>query len=228
MKYDLVLFDLDNTLLNYKRAEVESVEELRVWLDVKIDSDLFHRTYKRINHKMWTDFEDGLIDVNLLKTERFRKLSLELGFLCDPSNCSEKYLYFLSLKAYPLDGMYDILDKLKGKTKLAIVSNGLSKVQYNRIELAKLNQYFKHIFLSEELGVSKPDIEYFEKVFLSLDWKEHDKAIIIGDNLNSDIKGGYNFGIATCWANLFESEYTSGVKPDYTISELNQLEKILF
>jgi FMN phosphatase YigB (HAD superfamily) len=142
MKYDLVLFDLDNTLLNYKRAEVESVEELRVWLDVKIDSDLFHRTYKRINHKMWTDFEDGLIDVNLLKTERFRKLSLELGFLCDPSNCSEKYLYFLSLKAYPLDGMYDILDKLKGKTKLAIVSNGLSKVQYNRIELAKLNQYF--------------------------------------------------------------------------------------
>jgi YjjG family noncanonical pyrimidine nucleotidase len=195
---------------------------------VNIEPTLFHLTYKLINDRIWTDFENGLIDVISLKTERFRKMGIELGFICDPKACSEQYMTFLSHKAYPLQGMYEILDKLKDKARLAIVSNGLAKVQYKRIELALLDRYFKDVFLSEELGASKPDKEYFEKVFLALDWKEHQKAIIIGDNLNSDIRGGQQFGITTCWANLFGKEHDGSVIPDYTIYHLDELEKVLF
>ncbi len=227
MKYDLILFDLDNTLLNYKQAEIEAIEEMRQWLNIDVNPALYHETYKRINNQLWTDFENGLVDLKTLKSKRFRDMAKHFVYKCDAEECGNKYQEFLSKKAFPVDGMYEILDKLHDKATLAIVSNGLAKVQYNRINLAKLDKYFPHVFLSEEIDAMKPERTYFEKVFDALDWKEHHKAIIIGDNLNSDIKGGKNFGIKTCWVNLFDKENKSDIVPDYVVNSLYELDDIL-
>ncbi len=227
MKYDLILFDLDNTLLNYKQAEIEAIEDMRQWLGVDVEPSVFHKTYKKLNAQLWTDFENGLVELKVLKSKRFQDMAEHFNYECGPDECGIKYQKFLSMKAFPVDGMYDLLDKLHGKAKLAIVSNGLARVQYNRISLAKLDKYFPHVFLSEELEAMKPERDYFEKVFKALDWDDYSKAIIIGDNMNSDIKGGVNFGIDTCWVNLFDNENDSGIEPHYHVKHLSELEEIL-
>ncbi|MCF8261286.1 MAG: YjjG family noncanonical pyrimidine nucleotidase [Melioribacteraceae bacterium] len=227
-KYELILFDADGTLFDFDKAEEIALEKTfeDYNLEYKVEQHL--EKYKVHNHKAWSDFEKGLTTPDKLKVERFISFFNELQIDLDFHKFSETYLDELSQVTEFLPGAKNLLDSLYAKTKLVLITNGLKKVQRRRFSKEWVNKYFAAIIISEEIGCAKPCNEIFTAAFDSVNHTNKSTAIIIGDKLSSDILGGINFGIDSCWYNP-NSENGDGItKPTYTISELSQLENLLF
>ncbi|TDX45514.1 YjjG family noncanonical pyrimidine nucleotidase [Orenia marismortui] len=227
MKYDLLIFDIDRTLLDFDKAEEYAIEETIGFFNINYKKSYHLENYKAINKKLWEDFEQGLISAEKLKSERFRRLSEKLNLGLDAKQFSDKYLEFLAEGAFFVDGALEILKDLYPEHKLLVITNGLSKVQHGRINKLAINDYFEEIIISEEVGIAKPNPELFEYSFTKVGHKDKDTAIIIGDSLSSDIQGGVNFGIDTCWFNPDGKSNNTELNPTYEISRLHQLKDIL-
>ncbi|MCD4795836.1 MAG: YjjG family noncanonical pyrimidine nucleotidase [Candidatus Cloacimonetes bacterium] len=225
MNYKLILFDADGTLFDYKKAEEDAFLKTFSRFNVNQNIEAFHRKYQKINLAIWKEFEEKKITSKKLRVERFRRLFLQEKLSLDPEEISPVYLKYLSRGTHLLDGAEDIVKYFYGKCEIALATNGLSDVQYPRIQNSGLAKYFKHIFISEEIGFPKPDRKYFEHIFQKLTFR--DSSIIVGDNLYSDIKGGSDFGIDTCWFNSGKRINESGVIPTFEISDLVELKKII-
>ena len=126
-----------------------------------------------------------------------------------------------------MNGAEELLENLCKKYNLYVITNGITKVQKGRIKSANLKKYFKDIFISEEIGYDKPSIEYFEHCFERIEDFKKENAVIIGDSLSSDIQGGVNAGVKTIWFNPKGEKNNSSVKPDYEVSDLKEIEKLL-
>lgn len=111
--------------------------------------------------------------------------------------------------------------------RLAIVTNGLKDVQNNRIRKSTIAKYFEDIVISEEVELSKPDPKIFELSLNNIKHTDKNKVLIVGDSLTSDIQGGINFGVDTCWFNPNKVSNETGIKPTYEISNLMKLKDIL-
>ncbi len=225
MKYKLVLFDADGTLYDFTRAEREAFE--KTLRQFGIHENLFHRhkKYEKINLAIWKEFEEKKITSTKLRLERFRRFFKQEKLSLDPEKISPVYLKYLSQGTHLLDGAEEIVKYFYGKCELALATNGLANVQNPRFAASRLIQYFHYIFISEEIGFPKPNKEYFQHIFEELPYK--DSAIIIGDNLSSDIKGGNDFGIDTCWFNPEKRINESSIIPTFEINDLNELKKIV-
>jgi putative hydrolase of the HAD superfamily len=116
---------------------------------------------------------------------------------------------------------------LHGNYKLAIVTNGLKDVQNNRIRKSVIGEYIKDIIISEEVGISKPDPGIFEHAFNNIEQYDKSRVLMVGDSLSSDIQGGINFGIDTCWYNPHKTQNQTQISPSYEISNLMELLSIL-
>ena len=125
------------------------------------------------------------------------------------------------------DDSYDILKSLRGKYGQYAVSNGTIVAQTKKLKNSGLGDLFDGVFLSEELGAEKPGKEFFDRVFSVIGEDKKDKALIVGDSLSSDISGGINAGIKTCWYNPDGVKNNGEIKPDYEISDLHEIYKIL-
>jgi len=183
------------------------------------------KKYKEINSGIWQDFEKHLISAKDLRVERFRRFVEQENLNINPVEMSEKYLLFLSEGTYLIEGATKVVSAIKQPK--ALITNGLTEVQYPRIQNSPLAPYFNHIFISEEIGFPKPEPEIFEFAFKQVEYNNKSSAIIIGDNLSSDIKGGNNFGIDTCWFNIHNLENKTNIIPDYEISNLNEVLEIV-
>ena len=227
MKYTTILFDADGTLYDFDKAAVEALKSSFKKYNLEWTTNTFS-IYEEVNKKIWNDFEKGLITTNEIKTERFKRFFdiIEASNI-DSLQFSKDYLEFLSQNNYLLDGAEDIVKWSSEKFELAIVTNGLASVQNPRFKSSELRKYFKHIIISEEIGFAKPKKEIFDHTFELLNNPSKDNAIIIGDNITSDIKGGEDYGIDTCWFNPAKIIRNSGINPTYEISNLNELKKIL-
>ncbi len=225
MKYKLVLFDADGTLFDFDTAEKEAFEKTFIQFGINKNLELLHKEYEIINLAIWRDFEQKKITSKELRIERFRRFFAKENLDLDPAIISPIYLKYLSEGTHLLQGAREIVNFLFGKCELALATNGLADVQNPRFADSDLARYFQHIFISEEIGHPKPDPEFFEHIFSKLPHNE--SAIIIGDNLTSDISGGNDFGIDTCWFNPKKCINKSGVLPDFEISDLNELRSIL-
>ena len=137
------------------------------------------------------------------------------------------YEDFLSKGHYFISGAEELLESIYKKYNLYLVTNGITKVQRGRIKSAGLKKYFKDIFISEEIGYDKPNIEYFEHCFKKIESFEREKTVIIGDSLSSDIKGGINAEIKTIWFNSKKEIGNAFFKSDYEISSLKEVERLL-
>jgi len=227
MKYKIILFDADGTLYDFDKAAVEALKSSFNKYDIEWTTERF-KIYEEVNKKIWNDFEKGLITTKEIKTERFKRFFDVIGVEnIDSIQFSKDYLEFLSQNNYLLDGAKDIVEWSSEKFELAIVTNGLASVQNPRFKKSELRKYFKHIIISEEIGFAKPKREIFDYTFELFNNPNKDGVIIIGDNLTSDIKGGVDYGIDTCWFNPAKIKNNSGVLPTYEISNLNELERIL-
>ncbi len=227
MKFKHIIFDLDNTLLDYDLAEQKALENLFDFYHIQGDFQDLRYKYKTINNGFWKKYEEGRISISDLKVMRHKEFMTQIGKKdVDPYDCADQYTRFLSQNAHPLPGSYEILNYLQGKGyNILLASNGLPDVQYPRLKSSEMLAYFSYIGISQELGYQKPDIGFFSTLFEKSNINKDDSILMIGDSINSDIKGGINAGISTCWYNPLEK--TSEIVPDFHITNLLDLKDIL-
>ena len=171
--------------------------------------------------------ELGKITREQVLTGRFQILFKELGVNQSGDKAWQLYENNLSNSYFIIDGTIDVLEKLKNKYRLFIVSNGTASVQDKRIAGADISKYFEDIFISQRIGYNKPKVEFFNGCFEKMNNPNIEGMIIIGDSLSSDILGGINAGIHTCWYNPKRSENMTEIKPEYEIDSLDKIFKVL-
>ena len=226
MKYELILFDADGTLFDYDKAEAYALKNAFATTQIPYQKE-FINAYKIINSSLWRDFEKGLISPSKIRVERFDQLFDKLKIETDTAAFGDIYLDFFAEAGFLIDGAEDIVYKTSSQTTTAIITNGLSVVQRSRFSKAPIMSQFKDVIISEEVGVAKPDPKIFEITFEKLNHKDKSTTLIIGDSLTSDIQGGVNFGITTCWFNPKKLQNNSGLTPDFEIQTLDALMEIV-
>ncbi|MGL5692856.1 MAG: HAD-IA family hydrolase, partial [Peptostreptococcaceae bacterium] len=121
----------------------------------------------------------------------------------------------------------ELLSYLSEKYKIVIITNGLLSVQNNRIRNSIVNHYFDEVIISDEIKIAKPDSKIFEYALNTIKHNNKNSVLMIGDSLSSDIKGGFNFGIDTCWFNSNQKLNNSKINPTFEINSLLQLKELL-
>ncbi len=227
MKYEVLLFDADETLFDFKKSERQAFENSIREFNMDYDENYHLKIYEEINTGIWLEFEKGLITQEKLKVERFRRLSEKLNVSFDPKEFAKSYMKHLANASFLYEDSFELIKNLSQNYRLAIITNGLTDVQSKRIGQSVIAKYFETIVISEEVKASKPNPEIFEIALSNLNYSDKIKILMIGDSLSSDIKGGINFGIDTCWTNFKNLENSTTLKPTYEISTLMDLLKIL-
>ncbi len=227
MKYEVILFDADETLYDFKKSEREAFKNTMLKFNIKYNEDFHLKIYQEINTALWKEFEQGFITQEKLKIERFKRLSdkLELGF--DETNFAKVYIEHLADASFLYDDSMDLIETLNKSFRLAIVTNGLTLVQNKRIRKSSIAKFFETIVISEEILISKPNPKIFEHTLKELNFVDKSKVLIVGDSLTSDIQGGINFGIDTCWYNSKKVINKTSIKPTYEISDFDELKSLL-
>jgi 2-haloacid dehalogenase len=224
--YRWLLFDADGTLFDYDKAETVALSSTFRAFDIHYEPT-YADAYRVINGQFWRDFELGLIDQKSLRTSRFSQLFDSLGLEADPLSFSRKYLEYLSMGTYLIDGAEEVLAALQPDYRLAIITNGLKDVQRPRLASSSIGAYFEVLVISEEIGKAKPDPAIFDAAFDLLGNPALEEVLIIGDSLTSDIAGGYRYGIDTCWFNPSNLDPDQDLDIVHTITDLRQLLDIL-
>ncbi|MCB0586226.1 MAG: YjjG family noncanonical pyrimidine nucleotidase [Phaeodactylibacter sp.] len=224
--YHWILFDADNTILDFDRSEREALRKALAELSIPFENN-YHQAYHRINKDCWLAFEEGKISRAELRLRRFELFFKEIGQSAECESFATRYLFHLSQTDFLVDGAIAQLRRLAPRYQLALVTNGLKEVQRPRISKAGLNEFFPTIIVSDEIGHSKPNPSFFEYTFEQIGHPPREKVLIVGDNLNADIRGGAEFGIHTCWYNPAGQENGLGVSPNYEINQLQKLSSFL-
>ena len=227
MKYEIILFDADETLFDFKKSEKEALKNTIPEFNIEYDEAHHLKVYKEINTAIWKEFEDGLITQKKLKVERFKRLSDKLNVKFDEVEFAKTYMKHLSLASFLYEDSIALIEHLYKNYRLSIITNGLKDVQQNRIGKSVIGKYFETIVISEEVQVAKPDSKIFELTLNILKHTDKSKVLMVGDSLTSDIQGGINFGIDTCWFNPNKIVNKTEIKPTYEISSLLKLNDIL-
>lgn len=221
-----VFIDLDDTIFDFHKAEAIALCEMLCEFGIVADAAMTN-TYSRINKSQWELLEKKLKTRDRVLTDRFTIFFSEIGKEIDSHKAREIYEYRLGCGHYFIDGAQELLEELYGKYDLYLASNGTESVQRRRIESSGIKKYFNDIFISQQIGADKPSAEYFEACFSRIPGFSHQSAIIIGDSLSSDILGGKNAKIRTCLFNPNRKENKSAIIPDFEISELSEIPKLL-
>ncbi|MCF8242369.1 MAG: YjjG family noncanonical pyrimidine nucleotidase [Melioribacteraceae bacterium] len=227
MKYKIALFDADGTLFDYDKAQKSAMFNAFEDFEIQYDETFHLKVFGKINHLIWKEFEKGNIQAEDINIVRFEQFVDDLGLDVNPKNFGDYYLQKLSEKQFLLDGAENLLSSLSGRINISILTNGLQIVQRNRIGNSILSKYFSELFISEEIGYQKPKKEIFEYALSALNHKTKNDVIMIGDNLESDILGGNNFGIDTCWYNPGRLENLTGIHPVYEVDSLDKIYHIV-
>ena len=225
-KYKYILFDADATLLDFKRSEYEAVIDVLEKFSLPVSDEIIHK-YSEINDMHWKMLERGEIEKNRLYAARWEMFVQYYGFDADATAMSDYYPITLATKSYLMDGALDICKYLDGKYRLFIVTNGKKSVQDGRFDPSPLAPMFEAVFVSEEIGFEKPRTEFFDAVVSKIDGFDKSEAIIIGDSLTSDMQGGINYGIDTCWFNPLGKSAPENMNLTYVINSLSELKNIL-
>ena len=218
-----VFFDLDETILDFTRAEAVALSRALCAFDREPTPHVIER-YHVLNISQWKLMEEGKLSRVGVLTRRFELLFEEMGW--DPEGVlafNDQYEIFLGEGHYFLPGAEELLKELAPQYDLYLATNGASSVQRGRLKSAGLEPYFKGIFISEEVGFNKPSLEYFQSAFATIPNFDPEAAIIVGDSLTSDIRGGRNAGIRTCWLNPAGEDPRPDIIPDYTVRTLEEL-----
>lgn len=227
MKYDIILWDLDGTLLDYKFVQREALKQIFRNLRIPITNDIMEQ-YSQINEACWRRFERGEISRAELLVGRFRTFFAELGLQnVDVYAVRDEYEEVLGSVYEYLQDSLGLCKMLQPKCRQFIVTNGTSETQRKKISLSGFKDCMEACFISEEIGYDKPDTAFFTHVFAQIKDFDPKKALIIGDTLTSDIKGGIDAGIATCYFNAGRKPVPEAFKPDYEIDHLWDILRIL-
>ena len=226
MKYDWIFFDADGTLFDYDAAEAAALRGAFECCELPFEPRIGAR-YSEINAAIWREFELGEIHQDELKTLRFDRLFEEVGLRCEAAVFSGHYLQILGRQTTLLAGAEEFLRSLPGGLRLLLITNGLAEVQVPRFAESSIRDCFSEIVISGELGLAKPDPAIFDFAFERIGRPARDRVLMIGDNLGSDILGGVNYGIDTCWYNPAGQTNGHQVEPTFEIRELDEILDLL-
>lgn len=221
-----VFIDLDDTLFDFRASEKGALARTLRHFGVEPTEAVLLR-YSEINDAQWKLLERGEISREQVKFRRYALLFEEFGIACDPMAVNDHYMEELSKGHIFIEGAEALLESLFGKYRLYLASNGTAWVQERRLKSADLGRYFEGIFISQELGYDKPDLRFFEGAFAQIKDFKKEEAVMVGDSLTSDIKGGKNAGLRTLWFNPKSAENQSEIKPDYQFARLSELPALL-
>jgi 2-haloacid dehalogenase/putative hydrolase of the HAD superfamily len=226
----ILLIDLDNTLIDFNECARHSIMNAFEKLGFDYSPVVFD-TFIEENAKIWKRLERGEITKPQLRANRWNIILARLGIEFDGTILEEMFENGVAQGAYAVTGAYDLLDYLKDKYEMYIVSNGFRYVQESRLKIGDFNKYFNNIFVSEDIGIPKPAKEFFDYCFAVL--KKNDDSILpenvlmIGDSLSSDMKGAVDFGFKTCFFDKKEKGVQSELKLDFYIKNLFEIKKII-
>ena len=226
MKYNLFLFDLDDTLLDFQASELLCFKETFTNFGIKDSKGDIHKTYKVENNLLWEQLERGEVDKDFLKVERFKRTLDHHMIEIPPHKMAEFYLEQLPKHVVLMDGAIEVLSYLKQFGEIGVITNGMENVQRERIKNSPIKDLIDFIAVSEECGFTKPDTRFFEYTVQKAKHFNKESTIVIGDRLDADILGANQFGIDSCWFNQHEVENTSSTYPTYVIHNLVKLKTI--
>ena len=224
--YEFLFLDLDDTILDFKKAEFIALSKTLTSLGIEPTAAVLER-YHTINIAHWQRLERGELTRDQVLLGRFEVLFRQLGLTASPEACAAGYEHNLGIGHYFLPGAEEAVKRLHQRCRLFLASNGTAAVQDSRLTSAGLYPYFEKVFVSQEVGADKPSRDYFSRCFAQIPGFDPAKAMIVGDSLTSDILGGKNAGIATCWVNTRSLPPDPAIRPDYEIPALSRLEALL-
>ncbi len=222
-KYYCILFDADNTLLNFDAAESKALAETLVNYGIEPDAETV-QTYRTINEGLWRQLEKGQLRREKLMSERFTRFLKAIDAAGDGADMNRYYLEQLSLHpdlASP--EVLDVLRELSEVATLAVVTNGFQKVQSRRLAESGVENFLEDVFVSEKMDAEKPNRKIFDAALRALGVENREHVLMVGDSLTGDVQGGINAGLDTCWFNPHHQENPGKILPTYEISSLEEL-----
>ena len=225
-KYNCIMMDIDNTLLDFDAAERKALLETLQQFSLPCDEAAVSR-YHEINSSLWGELNKGKIRRDKLVVERFDRFVKEIGAAAKATELNRAYTEHLATHADVIPGAEEALQELAEVATMIAVSNGTESVERGRLKLSGFEKYFDDIFVSEAVGVSKPNPKIFQMAMRKLGIEHSDKVLVVGDSLSADIQGGVNAGLDTCWVNMNGLENESGLTPTYEVKALCELYPIV-
>ena len=222
-KYYCILFDADNTLLNFDAAESKALAETLVNYGIEPDAETV-QTYRTINEELWRQLEKGQLRREKLMSERFTRFLKAIDAAGDGAEMNRYYLEQLSIHpdlASP--EVLDVLRELSEVATLAVVTNGFQKVQSRRLAESGVENLLEDVFVSEKMDAEKPNRKIFDAALRALGVENREHVLMVGDSLTGDVQGGINAGLDTCWFNPHHQENPGKILPTYEISSLEEL-----
>jgi YjjG family noncanonical pyrimidine nucleotidase len=222
-KYTTILFDADGTLFDYDKAEETALKNSCLLYGITYSPDR-RSIYRGINSRKWAEFDKGVITKQQLQISRFEDFFIEIRIEnVDAEEFNTSYLDYLADGSHLLEEAETVCRELSKHKTLVIITNGVERTQLRRINKSAIKPYISDIFVSEKIGFAKPACEYFDYVFERLNIEDKSSVLIIGDSLLSDIKGGLNYGVDTCWYNPNGLTNSTEITPTYEIESLLEL-----
>lgn len=226
-KYEIILWDVDQTLLDFKKSEDYALKDTFRQFGRIIQDDTV-RLFSRINDSYWKRLERGEIDKTEVQHGRFRSLFEALSIYdIKVEDIAPVYQKALGSVYYYLDDSYRLCCELKKDYRQYAVTNGVEWTQQNKMKLSGFDKIMDGIFISEVLGSPKPNKEFFDKCFEKIQDFQKEKTIIVGDSLTSDMCGSNRAGISCCWYNPEHKEKSSDIRIDYEIYNLWDIKEVL-
>ncbi len=222
MTYDILLTDIDNTLLDFTAGSRTALEKTLQWLGEPFSEDRF-QTYLVINNLLWEQYERGEIEKQTIYPTRFRRFLEQFGIRADAAAVNARYSDELRANAYRMPHCMAFLQAVRGKCKVYAVTNGDTKTQQMRQRNSGIDAYIDQSFISEQMGCKKPDKRYFDLVFAAIGPVDKSRCLLLGDSLTSDMQGGRNAGVATCLL----GKPTDDPRCDFVVGNLMEVLPIL-
>ena len=220
-RYHTALFDADNTLFDFDRAEEAALTATLAAFGLP-DTPAVRARYLELNRTLWARLDRGEVTREWLVVERFAALLRELDRPGDPARVNRFYLERLGEGAFLLPGAEELIRALAGRCTLAVITNGVALAQRGRFFRSPLASLIPHLFISEEVGASKPSPDFFRPVLAALGLTDLRGVLVVGDNLTADIGGGAAVGLDTAWYN--PAHLPAGpVRPTWEVDRLEQL-----
>lgn len=223
-----ILWDVDGTLLDFKAAEYAAIKSLFKVFKLGECTDRMVARYSVINDSFWKRLERNEISKRQVLVGRFEQFFGEYGIDTELAPAfNEQYQQSLGDTIVYRDDSLQIVKDLRSRVKQYVVSNGTIAAQTKKLQRSGLGLLMDGAFLSEEIGFEKPNIGFFQEVFRQIGPSDLSSVLIVGDSLTSDMQGGINAGIRTCWYNPDGLPAPRDKKPDFVISNLHQVRDCL-
>jgi putative hydrolase of the HAD superfamily/5'-nucleotidase len=220
--YQWILFDADETLFSFDAFA--GLHHMFQKFGIEFSEQDYHE-YQALNKALWIEYQNGTIAAQQLQHQRFDAWAGKLG--CSAQSLNSAFMTAMADICQPLEGAVSLLASLKGKTKLGIITNGFTELQEVRLERTGLSNHFDLVVISEEVGVAKPHPGIFSHALAIMGNPDPAQVLMVGDNPDTDILGGLNAGFDTCWLNADNKQLPEGIKPNFQVASLHELERLL-